>query len=90
MRLALSKYARDNFTGGSERVKIGCLRPGFCIMARGRDFKTIAEANVSQPGFGPREPEGDLPLLPQRPCESVANQSYRTIPAAMACAIRSR
>jgi hypothetical protein len=46
MRLALSKYARDNFTGGSERVRIGSLRPGFCIMARGKDFKTIAEANV--------------------------------------------
>jgi hypothetical protein len=46
MRLALSKYARDAFTGGSERVKIGCLRPGFCIMARGKDFKTIAEADV--------------------------------------------
>jgi hypothetical protein len=65
MRLALSKYARDAFTGGSARIKMGCLRPGFCIMARGRDFKTLSDADVIYyPAYGKLIPkdvtEGDL------------------------------
>jgi hypothetical protein len=47
MRLALSKYARDEFTGGSARVSIGALSRGFCVMARGQDFPRISQANVT-------------------------------------------
>jgi hypothetical protein len=25
---------------------MGCINPGFCILARGRDFHTIADANA--------------------------------------------
>jgi hypothetical protein len=45
LRLALTKSAREAFTGGSPRVKIGTLRPGFCIMARGGDFKALADTD---------------------------------------------
>ncbi len=43
LRLALSQYARDEYAAGSTRVEVGCLAPGFCLLARGRDFKTIVE-----------------------------------------------
>jgi len=46
MRLALSKWARNEYTGGNPRIKIGCLNPGFCVLARGRDFDTIARSNA--------------------------------------------
>ncbi|MCX2679453.1 hypothetical protein OOZ15_05810 [Galbibacter sp. EGI 63066] len=46
LRLALSKKAKDEYTGGSERVRIGSLSPGFCVLARGRDFKTLINANA--------------------------------------------
>src|SRR5262249_9470869 len=41
MRLALSKYARNEFTGGNPKVRIGALSRGFCVMARGKDFDVI-------------------------------------------------
>lgn len=46
MRLALTKYARDQFLGGSSRVRMGCLNSGFCVMARGADYAKILSANV--------------------------------------------
>lgn len=46
MRLALSKQSRDHFTSGNERVKIGTLNPGFCVLARGKDFQTIVESDA--------------------------------------------
>ncbi|HYV38740.1 MAG TPA: hypothetical protein VE988_23850 [Gemmataceae bacterium] len=59
LRLALSKYARDSFTGGNTRIKMGCLRPGFCIMARGRDFKVLSNADVIYfPAYGRLVPNG--------------------------------
>jgi len=47
MRLALSKFARDEFTGGNPRVTVGGLSRGFCIMARGQDFDAVNKANVT-------------------------------------------
>lgn len=46
MRLALSTYARDEFTAASARVRVGCLRPGICILARAADYGRIADANL--------------------------------------------
>jgi hypothetical protein len=46
MRLALSKYARTEFVGGSQRIRMGCLTSGFAILARGRDFATLNKSNV--------------------------------------------
>jgi hypothetical protein len=46
MRLALTKYARDQFTGGSARVSVGCLNRGYCVLARGRDYKTLQDGNA--------------------------------------------
>jgi hypothetical protein len=46
MRLAFSGYARDAFTGGSARVKVGCLNRGFAVFARGRDFDKVARSNA--------------------------------------------
>lgn len=46
MRLALSQWARDEFSGGNPRIRIGCLRQGFCMLARGRDYDTIAKSNA--------------------------------------------
>jgi hypothetical protein len=65
MRLALSKYSRDEFTGGSARVSIGALSRGFCILARGQDFETVNNANVTYMStYGKLVPrdvsEGDL------------------------------
>jgi hypothetical protein len=46
MRLAFSTYARDAFTGGSSRVKVGCLNRGFVVFVRGRDFDTVVKSNA--------------------------------------------
>jgi len=47
MRLALSRWARDEFSGGNPRIRIGCLRQGFCVLARGRDYDAIAKSNAA-------------------------------------------
>ena len=53
MRLALSKFAIDEFTGGNSRVRIGTLSRGFCVMARGRDYQAIAKSNsIYYPTYG--------------------------------------
>ena len=53
MKLALSQYARDEFSGGNPRVKLGCLNRGFCIFTRGRDFNTVANSNaIYYPTYG--------------------------------------
>jgi hypothetical protein len=46
MRLALSKYARTEFVGGNPRIKMGCLAPGFAVLARGRDFATLTHNDL--------------------------------------------
>jgi hypothetical protein len=66
MRLALTKAARQAFTGGSPQVKLGALRPGFCVMARGRDFKALADSNfIFHSSYGLLVPRdvGDADLL---------------------------
>jgi hypothetical protein len=42
LTLALSKYARDNYTGGNSNIAVGTLNPGWALLARGGDFKRIA------------------------------------------------
>ena len=46
LRLALSQKAKTDYTGGSERIKIGSLTPGFCVLARGKDFNTFINADA--------------------------------------------
>lgn len=43
MTLALSERARASYTGGIPGIEIGSLSPGFCLLARGRDFDTVIE-----------------------------------------------
>ncbi|MDB5384949.1 MAG: hypothetical protein JWM11_595 [Planctomycetaceae bacterium] len=53
MRLALSKQARQDFTAGNPRIRMGCLTAGFCILARARDYDTIADAKAFYyPAYG--------------------------------------
>lgn len=47
LTLALSKMAKEDFSGGNPRVKVGCLNPGFCIIARGRDYALLANADAN-------------------------------------------
>ncbi len=46
LRLALSEKAKNDYTGGSDRVPIGSLSPGFCVLARGKDFGTLIESDA--------------------------------------------
>nr|NQU89514.1 hypothetical protein [Bacteroidota bacterium] len=46
LRLALSEKAKLDYSGGSERVKIGSLSPGFCVLARGKDFNTFINSDA--------------------------------------------
>lgn len=46
LTLALSKLAKNDFSGGNPRVKVGCLNPGFCVIARGRDFGLLSNADA--------------------------------------------
>lgn len=41
LKLALSQKAKDDYLGGVSNVKMGSLRPGFVVLARGRDFRTL-------------------------------------------------
>lgn len=43
MTLALSEKAKSDFTGGLPGIEVGSLRPGFCLLVRGRDFETIID-----------------------------------------------
>lgn len=43
MRLALSAHAKTGLTGGSERVRVASLAPGYCILARRRDYTDIVQ-----------------------------------------------
>lgn len=43
LRFALTQRAKDEITGGSERVPMGALNKGYCLLARGRDFSRIVE-----------------------------------------------
>jgi hypothetical protein len=79
MRLALSKYARDEFTGGNPRVKCGALNQGFCVMTRGRDFDTVSKADVIYyPTYGKLVPQKvtDTDLLAGRYDDPLRDVTY--------------
>ena len=46
MILALSQLAKMDYTAGNPRIRMGSLNPGFCVMARGRDYHKIADADA--------------------------------------------
>ena len=46
LTLALSRQAKTDFSGGNPRIKVGCLNPGFCVIARGRDYPVLANADA--------------------------------------------
>lgn len=59
LRLALSEKAKLDYTGGSARIKIGSLSPGFCVLARGKDFRTFVDADAFYyPTYGKLVPSG--------------------------------
>jgi len=59
LRLALSRHARDGFAPGG-RVRLGCLNPGFAILARGRDYATLVGADAAfDATLGRLVPAGD-------------------------------
>ena len=41
LRLALSEKAKTDYSGGNPRIKVGSLSPGFCILAKGKDYTTF-------------------------------------------------
>jgi len=43
MTLALTKRARDSFNSGVPSVSVGVMNPGFCLLARGRDYKGLVD-----------------------------------------------
>ncbi|QLE01748.1 hypothetical protein HX109_09325 [Galbibacter sp. BG1] len=58
LRLALSQKAKNDYTSGNERVKIGALSPGFCVLARGKDFLKLINADAYYyPTYGKLVPE---------------------------------
>lgn len=53
LRLALSQQAKDDFTAGNPRIKMGSLNPGFTVLARGKDFETIVNSDAYfYPSYG--------------------------------------
>jgi hypothetical protein len=46
LTLALSKQAKMDYSGGNARVRVGCLSPGFCVIARGKDYPLLTNANA--------------------------------------------
>ena len=55
----MTKMAKEEYTGGSPRIRIGALNRGFMIMARGRDYETIADSNANYMAhYGRLVPEG--------------------------------
>jgi hypothetical protein len=55
MTLALSQFAKTDFTGNVPSVQIGSLKPGVCLLARGKDLGTLID---SQPVY-----RGELGIL---------------------------
>lgn len=46
LRLALSEKSKNDYTGGSERIRIGSLSPGFCVLAKGKDFDKFINSDA--------------------------------------------
>ncbi len=78
LRLALSTWARDNFGPGG-RVRVGCLNPGFCILARGRDYQAILDSDATYNAtYSKLVPSsaGDLDLLTGRYDDPFRDMTY--------------
>jgi hypothetical protein len=43
MTLALTARAREAFTAGLPNINVGVMNPGFCLLARGRDYKKLLD-----------------------------------------------
>lgn len=43
MTVAMTARARDAFNAGVPSVSVGVMNPGFCLLARGRDYKVLVE-----------------------------------------------
>lgn len=43
LRLALTKFARDEFTAGNPRVRAGCMNRGWSVLARGEHYGTLVK-----------------------------------------------
>lgn len=43
MTLALTTRARDSFNAGVPSVSVGVMNPGFCLLVRGRNYKTLVD-----------------------------------------------
>lgn len=53
LRLALSQQAKNDFTAGNPRIKMGSLNPGFCVLARGKDFDAFVNSDaIFYPAYG--------------------------------------
>jgi hypothetical protein len=79
MRLALSRWARDQFTGGNTKIRMGAMNPGLCVLARGRDYKSIADTDASYyPHYGKLVPAGvsDSALLSGQYHDPFRNMTY--------------
>lgn len=62
MTLALTARARNSFNAGVPSVSVGVLNPGFCLLARGRDYKTIVDNKpVYMGAYGLLKPK-EMPL----------------------------
>ncbi|MBK7477808.1 MAG: hypothetical protein IPN74_01985 [Haliscomenobacter sp.] len=49
----VEESARDQYTAGNARIRVGCLSPGFCLIARGRDFQAFNQTNAFfYPAYG--------------------------------------
>ncbi len=62
MTLALTQKARDDFSAGVPSVSVGSITPGFCLLARGRDYQSLLELQPQYLGaYGLLKPK-DMPL----------------------------
>jgi len=53
LRMGLSELAKSDYTSGNPRIMLECLNPGFCVLARGRDFNKFVHNDIMyHPNFG--------------------------------------
>ncbi len=77
LTLALTARARDTFTAGVPNINVGVMNPGFCLLARGRDYPIILENKPEYMGaFGLLKPQ-DMDL--QEFLKSPSNNPFNRI-----------
>ena len=76
MTLALTTRSRDSFNAGVPSVSVGVMNPGFCLLARGRDYKTLVDNKpVYMGAYGLLKPkEMDLQEFLQSPSANPFNK----------------